>query len=180
METTNVDVILVNQLDEQVGTMEKLEAHQKGLLHRAFSIFLFNSKNEMLIHKRSLNKYHSAGLWTNACCSHPTPEQNLHKGLVNRLYDELRIDFHGDLKFLYSFVYKTDLENNLIEHELDHVFVGHFDQELHPNPEEVMDWKFISIPDLYDSVNSSPELFTFWFKEILNDPRFRSYLNSFS
>lgn len=177
IQKTNLDVILVDELDNEIGTMEKLEAHQKGILHRAFSILLFNNQNEMLIHKRALNKYHSAGLWTNSCCSHPTPNEDINTGLIRRLNEELGIVYQNSLSKLYHFIYKTDLENDLIEHELDYVFIGRYNENIIPNDDEVMDWKFIPINDLYSDVQSYPEKYTFWFKEILNDERFKTYLS---
>lgn len=177
IKKTNLDVILVDQFDNEIGVMEKLEAHQKGLLHRAFSILLFNDNNELLIHKRALDKYHSAGLWTNTCCSHQIPKEESNIGLKRRLKEELNIVYNDSLSKLYHFIYKTNLENNLMEHELDYVYVGRFNKEIFPNEEEVMDWKYISMNELYDSILKSPEKYTFWFKEILNDKRFKQFLN---
>ncbi len=160
-------VILVDHQDNEMGTMEKMEAHQKGVLHRAFSILIFNSKGEMLIQQRSHSKYHSAGLWSNACCSHPRPGEPIEEAVPRRLKEEMGIDVQ--LKFAYKFIYKTLLENNLIEHELDHVFIGKFDGVPVPDPAEVADWQFISISALQESVNKKPGEFTPWFNIILND-----------
>src|SRR5690349_19964529 len=115
-------VILVDEHDREIGLMEKMEAHRKGVLHRAFSVVLFNSKGEVLLQKRSKNKYHSAGLWTNACCSHPRPNEPLQVAVKRRLQEEMGIDV--DPQYLYKFLYQVELQNNLIEHELDHVFIG--------------------------------------------------------
>lgn len=177
MQKTNLDVILVDETDTEIGVMEKLEAHQKGALHRAFSIFLFNDQNQMLIHKRALNKYHSAGLWTNTCCSHPIPNEDLFTGLKRRLNEELNIVYEHQLDKAYQFIYKTELENNLIEHELDYVFVGRYNSSISPNHEEVMDWKYVDINSLYSDIKGNPNKYTFWFKEILNDQRFIQFLN---
>ncbi len=159
-------VILVDSNDEYKGEMEKMEAHQKGLLHRAFSILIFNTKGEMLIHRRSESKYHSPKLWTNACCSHPQPNENIIQSAKKRLMQEMGIQ--ADLKFLFKFEYRTDFENGLIEHELDHVFVGITDNLPEINPSEVSEYKYISMNQLVESLNTSPENFTFWFKKIMD------------
>ena len=121
------EVILVNEADEQIGVMEKMEAHEKGLLHRAFSVFIFNDKGEMLLQQRALNKYHSGGLWTNACCSHPRPGEDTLQAAKRRLMEEMGIETSLTLK--NSFTYKTAFENGLTEHEFDHIFIGTFNQE---------------------------------------------------
>jgi len=120
-------VILVDESDHELGSMEKMEAHRKGVLHRAFSVLLFNSKGEVLLQKRSASKYHSAGLWTNTCCSHPKPAENIDIAVRRRLQEEMGIDSNPE--FAYKFIYKTTLDNNLTEHELDYVFIGTFDGE---------------------------------------------------
>jgi isopentenyl-diphosphate Delta-isomerase len=158
-------VVLVNEHDVEIGTCEKLEAHKKGLLHRAFSILLFNSKGELLLQKRAQHKYHSAGLWTNTCCSHPRPGEQMTEAVCRRLKEEMGID--ATPAFAYSFIYKTELENGLIEHELDHVFVGSFDGIPHVNNQEVEDWKFESIEWLKKDIVSNPDHYTFWLTEIL-------------
>lgn len=161
-------VILVDENDSPIGTMEKLEAHQKGVLHRAFSVLLFNSKDELLIQKRSGNKYHSAGLWTNTCCSHPRPDETLTDAAKRRLREEMGIDVA--VKPLYSFIYKVNLDKGLIEHELDHVLIGHFDGRPELNNNEVSDWRYASIPQLKKEIQENPDNFTHWFKLILNHP----------
>jgi|SRR5690606_1404676 isopentenyl-diphosphate delta-isomerase len=161
-------VILVDENDSPIGTMEKLEAHQKGVLHRAFSVLLFNSKGELLIQKRSGNKYHSAGLWTNTCCSHPRPDETLTDAAKRRLREEMGIDVA--VKPLYSFIYKVNLDKGLIEHELDHVLIGHFDGRPELNNNEVSDWRYASIPQLKKEIQENPDNFTHWFKLILNHP----------
>ena len=138
-------VVLVDNKDRELGTMEKMEAHEKGLLHRAFSVFLFNKKGEMLLQRRALDKYHSAGLWTNACCSHPKPDEEVQSAANRRLGEELGIS--AELNHQFSFYYKSDYENGLSEHELDHVFFGNFDEEPQLNPEEAMDWKYMAMDE---------------------------------
>jgi isopentenyl-diphosphate delta-isomerase len=165
-------VILVDEKDNSVGAMEKMEAHKKGMLHRAFSVLLFNSKGELLIQKRSQSKYHSAGLWTNTCCSHPQPAEKMEDAIQRKLMQEMHID--AQPVFAYKFIYKTDLENGLTENELDHVFIGTYDGEPEINRDEVEDWKFISLPDLQKLIKENPEQFTFWFKLITSDPEFKA------
>lgn len=163
-------VILVDELDNEVGLMEKLEAHQKGLLHRAFSVLLFNSKGEILLQKRAKGKYHSGGLWTNTCCSHPLPGEDNQQATRRKLKQEMGIDFEPT--FAYKFIYKAYLDQNLIEHECDHIFTGVFDGTPQPNPEEVEDWRYVSMKDLKEEIKNSPEQFTTWFLLILDHPEF--------
>src|SRR4051812_29579171 len=129
------EVILVNEADEQTGTIDKLEAHRQALLHRAFSVFIFKSNGEMLLQQRAENKYHSAGLWTNACCSHPAPGEDTYDAALRRLQEEL--GFTTRLEELFSFTYRTDFENGLSEHEYDHVFAGIYDGRVQPDKEEL-------------------------------------------
>lgn len=159
-------VILVDEEDKAIGTIEKMEAHRKGLLHRAFSIVLFNSKGEILIQKRARSKYHSAGLWTNTCCSHPLPDESMDNSTRRKLKQEMGIDIKTE--FSYKFFYRTLLENNLIEHECDHVFTGVFDGVPIINIHEVEDWKFISPNQLREDVRMNPQNYTYWFKLILS------------
>lgn len=159
------EVVLVDERDNAIGTSEKLAAHKEGQLHRAFSIFLFNSKGKMLLQQRALDKYHSGGLWTNACCSHPRPEEETIEAAKRRLKEELEIT--TELSFLFSFQYKTGFENGLIEHELDHVFVGTTDELPALNPDEAMDYKYIATDELLIDVRKHPNNYTFWFKEIV-------------
>lgn len=168
-------VILVNENDQEVGTLEKLEAHQKGTLHRAFSVLLFNSKGKLLIQKRALSKYHSAGLWTNSCCSHPKPGESIEKAARRRLQEEMGIDVQPE--YVYSFIYKANLDGGLVEHEFDHVLVGHFDGEPKINAHEVADWKFASLRELKDQVRDNPAAFTHWFKLILTHPEINSLVS---
>jgi isopentenyl-diphosphate Delta-isomerase len=155
-------VILVDLNDQETGRMEKLEAHRKGELHRAFSVFLFNDLDEMLLQQRALTKYHSPGLWTNACCSHPRPGESISQAAQRRLMEEMGIDTKFESAF--SFTYRAEFENGLIEHELDHVLIGRFSGIPAPHPEEVLDWKFLSVDCIIDDVANRPELYTAWFK----------------
>jgi len=134
-------VVLVDEHDNAVGIMEKMEAHQKGLLHRAFSILLFNNKGEMLLQKRASQKYHSGGLWTNTCCSHPLPGETMTNATSRKLKQEMGID--TNIEFAFKFIYKSPLDKDLVEHEFDHVFIGTFNGTPSINKEEVEDWKFI-------------------------------------
>jgi isopentenyl-diphosphate delta-isomerase len=155
-------VILVDENDKPIGSMEKMEAHRKALLHRAFSVFIFNSKNEMLIHQRAHSKYHSGGLWTNACCSHPRENETSEQAAHRRLKEEMGFDCPIEHKF--SFLYKAELDQGLTEHEFDHVFTGIYENEIKPNAEEVADYRYLSLEQLRRELAATPELFTEWFK----------------
>lgn len=157
-----MDVILVDEHDVQTGTMEKMEVHQKALLHRAFSIFIYNDKGEMLLHKRADKKYHSAGLWTNACCSHPMPGEETLAAAETRLQEEM--GFHVSLKKAFDFIYKAPFDNGLTEYEFDHVFIGKYNGDIIPNTEEVSDFCFKSIDEIKESIKSHPQKYTEWFK----------------
>ena len=159
-------VILVDEQDNVVGAMDKMEAHRKGILHRAFSILIFNSKGEVLLQKRSKEKYHSGGLWTNACCSHPSPEESIEEATRKRLNHEMGIDLQPE--FAYKFTYESKLDKNLIEHELDYVFTGIFDGAPVVNKHEVEDWKFVDVKSLRADMDQHPEQYTVWFKLIMN------------
>ena len=156
------EVILVDENDIAIGSMEKLEAHQKGILHRAFSVFIFNSNNELLLQRRALTKYHSSGLWTNTCCSHPQPNEDTLAAANRRLKEEMGMQ--TSLTHKTSFIYKTNFDNGLTEHEFDHVFIGHTDTNPTINPEEVDSYKWISLEELKASIKTNPELYTSWFK----------------
>lgn len=158
-------LVLVDENDQEIGSMEKMEVHQKGLLHRAFSILIFNSKNEILLQQRALDKYHSGGLWTNTCCSHPRINETTLEAANRRLQEEM--GFTTELQEEFSFIYRAELDGNMIEHELDHVFFGTYDGEFDFNKEEVNDFKWISLPDLMADVEKSPSLYTEWFKILL-------------
>lgn len=155
------EVILVNEQDIPVGVMEKMDAHRKGLLHRAFSIFIFNSKGEMLLQQRAMNKYHSGGLWTNACCSHPKPGEITLEAAMKRLREEM--GFETALEEIFCFVYKKELDNGLTEHEFDHVYIGVYDNEISPDKDEVNDYCYKSIDEIKESLQSHPFKYTAWF-----------------
>ena len=163
-------VILVDKDDNETGTMEKMEAHQKGILHRAFSILIFNDKNEMLLQQRAEGKYHSAGLWTNTCCSHPHPQEELLISAQKRLQHEMGLSC--ELNVIGKFIYKTPLENNLTEHELDYVLTRNYTGKISPNPEEVKNYKWISLGDVKKEIETTPDVFTYWFKEIVKKFQF--------
>lgn len=160
------NVILVNENDEQIGLMPKLEAHEKAALHRAFSVFVLNNKNEIMLQQRAHQKYHSPLLWTNTCCSHQREgETNIQAG-SRRLYEEM--GFKTELKELFHFIYKAPFDNGLTEHELDHVMIGYYDEEPIINTEEVENWKWISIKDVQNDMRLHPEIYTVWFKIIFD------------
>ena len=155
-------MILVDEHDNDRGFMDKMEAHQKGLIHRAFSIFIFNSRGEMLLQQRAFNKYHSAGLWSNSCCSHPSPGEQTAEAAIRRLGEEL--GFETALEKIFDFVYQVSFENGLIENEFDHVFVGRYDGPIRQNPDEVNDYVFKPIKQIKLELKDNPEIFTEWFK----------------
>jgi isopentenyl-diphosphate delta-isomerase len=157
-------VILVDKEDKPVGLMEKMEAHRRALLHRAISVFIINSKGEWILQKRAMDKYHSQGLWTNTCCTHPLPGETDLESANRRLVEEMGIDCN--LTKLFSFIYKEKLDNELTEYEYDHVFVGTSDNEPVINTTEVVDWKKISFDELDSDIRLYPDNYTFWFKEI--------------
>ena len=169
----NNKVILVDGNDNEVGFMDKLEAHKKGLLHRAFSIFVFNSNHELLLQKRSIHKYHSGGLWTNSCCSHPKPGESLVNAASRRLQEELELQC--PLNYAFSFKYMVHFNNGLTEHELDHVMIGYYENEPNINKNEVESWKWMPLEDVKRDVEDNPSLYTEWFKIIFKE--FYSFLN---
>lgn len=171
-------VVLVDRMDNALGSMDKIEAHIKGELHRAFSVFLFNSKGEMLIHQRAAEKYHGANLWTNACCSHPQWNEDIKTSALERLDYEMGLECNIIPSF--SFLYNTPVENGLIEHEFDHVFIGHTDKVPNPRKEEVQDFKWILPSNLLEEIESEPTLFTTWFKMALPRVTTRNYLSGTS
>jgi isopentenyl-diphosphate delta-isomerase len=161
------EVILVNELDEPIGLMPKLEAHQKAVLHRAFSVFVLNDQNEILLQQRAHHKYHSPLLWTNTCCSHQrSGETNIEAG-SRRLFEEM--GFKTDLKELFHFIYKAPFDNGLTEHELDHVMIGYYHEDPIVNPEEVEDWKWMKIEDIKTDMELNPAIYTVWFKIIFDE-----------
>jgi isopentenyl-diphosphate delta-isomerase len=166
-------VILVNEKDEQIGLMAKLEAHQKALLHRAFSVFIFNDKNELMLQQRALDKYHSPGLWTNTCCSHQRDgESNIEAG-KRRLQEEM--GFVVDLEESISFIYKAPFDNGLTEHEYDHVLIGKYNNEPKINPNEAAGWKWMPLEEVRADILHHPEMYTEWFKVIFD--KFYEHIN---
>jgi isopentenyl-diphosphate delta-isomerase len=160
-------VILVNEQDEPIGLMNKLEAHEKAILHRAFSVFVLNKNNEIMLQQRANQKYHSPLLWTNTCCSHQrNGETNIQAG-TRRLYEEM--GFKTELKELFNFIYKAPFDNGLTEHELDHVMIGYYDNEPKINEEEVESWKWMKIEDVKIDMIQNPDIYTVWFKIIFNE-----------
>jgi len=168
------EVILVNELDEPVGTMEKMAAHEKAVLHRAFSVFIFNSKGEMLLQQRALKKYHSGGLWTNACCSHPLPGEETIAAAKRRLYEEL--GFSTDLKKAFHFTYKAPFNNGLTEYEYDHVFTGRYEGTIYPDKEEVSDYCYMTLDAIEQSLQSHPQKYTAWFQ--IAFPQLKQWIKS--
>lgn len=160
----NEMVILVDNNDNQLGLMEKIEAHEKAILHRAFSVFILNDNNELLLQKRALSKYHSPGLWTNTCCSHPRNGESIINAGLRRLKEEM--GFETEISSLLSFVYKAEFDNGLTEHEFDHVLVGRYNKNPSINKSEVSDWKWTDLDFLKKDVVSNPDLYTEWFKII--------------
>lgn len=154
-------VILVNESDEEVGFMEKMEAHEKALLHRAFSVFVFNSSGELLLQQRASEKYHSANLWTNTCCSHPRPGETVAQAADRRLMEEM--GFRTPLQKAFDFVYKAPFDNGLTEHEFDHVFIGTHDGKIEMNRLEVQAYAFRSFETIETMIQTCPEQFTSWF-----------------
>ena len=155
-------VILVDKNDNQVGLMPKLEAHEKGILHRAFSVFIFNSKYELLLQKRASSKYHSGGLWTNTCCSHPREGEDILDAANRRLDEEMGIT--TSLRKVYDFIYKAELDNQLTEHEFDHVFYGVFDNDPILNKDEAEDFKWVDMETLNNDIIKNEDNYTVWFK----------------
>ncbi len=160
-------VILVDELDNEIGTMPKLEAHQKNQLHRAFSVFIWNSKNEMLLQKRASGKYHSPNLWTNACCSHPRQNESTIDAAHRRLQEEIGIT--TKLTHSFQFIYQIAFENNLFENELDHVFIGKYDATPALNLDEVSEYRWVRMEDLQKEIEQAPSTFTYWFKYIIDN-----------
>jgi isopentenyl-diphosphate delta-isomerase len=168
------NVILVNEYDEQVGLMPKLEAHEKAVLHRAFSVFVLNDRNEIMLQQRAAHKYHSPLLWTNTCCSHQREgESNIEAG-GRRLYEEM--GFITDLTELFHFIYKAPFDNGLTEHELDHVMIGRYNDEPVINRDEVAQWKWMTAEDIKADMIVNPHIYTIWFKIIFDE--FYHYIES--
>lgn len=160
-------VILVDENDSALGAMEKFEAHKKGLLHRAFSIFIFNTQGELLLQKRAKKKYHSGGLWTNTCCSHPYPGEEIKAAAERRLKEEMGISCK--LIFAFHFLYKASLDNGFTEHEFDHVFYGISDEPPNLNSSEVEDFKYKNLNKIRLDIETSPSIYTSWFRVCFNE-----------
>lgn len=160
-------IILVDKADRAIGSAEKQLAHVHGLLHRAFSLFVFNSRGELLLQQRNKGKYHTPGLWSNTCCSHPSPDENLATAIHRRLPEEM--GFHCKLNKIFRCYYRLELDNHLIEHENNHICIGFFDGEPSPNPAEVEDWRWRNLADLLHELNGSAQNFTPWFRLIIRD-----------
>jgi len=163
-------VILVNEQDEQIGLMEKIEAHEKALLHRAFSVFVFNDKGELMVQQRALSKYHSPGLWTNTCCSHQREGENNVDAGKRRLMEEM--GFTANLEETMNFIYKAPFDNGLTEHEYDHILVGIYNGKPTLNPKEVADWKWMLPEEVKEDMQKNAFYYTEWFKII-----FKKYYN---
>lgn len=160
-------VVLVDLNDCSVGEIEKLEAHQKGLLHRAVSVFVFNSEKKMLLQKRAETKYHSPGLWTNTACTHPYMNESNEEAVLRRLKQEMGIEMDKVTK-LFHFTYRETLENALIEHEFDHVYIGFSDDKPVPEPSEVSDFNYLDVNEVLEHVKRKPHEYTVWFKKIID------------
>ena len=160
------EIILVDEKDNEIGSCEKLEAHKKGLLHRAFSIIIFNSRHEFLLQRRALTKYHCPGLWSNACCSHPRINETLQNAIHRRLVEEMGFDCYLKKKFVFN--YKVSFSNGLIENEIDHVFLGRYDRKIDFNKAEVEEVKWVNFKDLIKDIKENPENYTPWLKIIVN------------
>lgn len=159
-------VVLVDRNDNELGLMEKQQAHIAGLLHRAFSVFIFNTNGELMLQQRAANKYHSPTLWTNTCCSHPRENESYLEAAQRRLEEEM--GFNCELYYKFNFIYKANLDNGLTEHELDYVFIGTFDGEPQLNPEEVMAYRWVDMNDLKKDMQKNPQNYTAWFKIIFD------------
>lgn len=160
-------IINVDENDNEIGFIEKLDAHIKGVLHRAISVFIFNDNKELLLQKRFSGKYHSPGLWTNTCCTHPNKNEDTKDAANRRLKEEMGI--YSNLREIFSFIYYVKFDNNLIEHEFDHVFFGKYNGSIKFNPIEVDDYKWISLDKLKTDLKENPEKYTFWFAYIMNN-----------
>ena len=164
-------LILVDENDNEIGLMDKLSVHQKGLLHRAFSVFIFNSNNELLLQQRASGKYHSGGLWSNTCCSHSIHSELIEDSVVRRLKEEMGIE--AETQFQFKFLYEAFFENGLTEHELDHVYFGTSDEKPKLDSSEVMNWKYITLENLTKEISVNPEIYTAWLRICLPEVRSR-------
>ncbi len=163
----NDEVIVVNRQDEPIGFLDKLEAHKVGVLHRALSVFIFHPDGRLLLQRRAAGKYHSGGLWSNTCCTHPQPGESVLRAGSRRLLEEMGIK--ARLSEAHSFIYRTELPNGLIEHEFDHVLVGTSKAHPSPDPEEVSEWKWIEPQELLQDMQEKPEKYTYWLTVCINE-----------
>jgi isopentenyl-diphosphate delta-isomerase len=161
------ELILVDTQDESVGQAEKMDVHRQGLLHRAFSIFIFDKQGRLLLQQRALGKYHSQGLWTNTCCGHPRPGERTVEAAKRRLIEEMGLIC--DLLEVHAFIYHEQVTNDLIEHEYDHVYVGLSSVDPQANPEEALDWKWVTLTELARDITVEPQAYTVWFRKILEE-----------
>lgn len=168
-------IVTVDEQDRITGSIEKLEAHIKGVLHRAFSIVILNDKKEILLQKRDSCKYHSPGLWSNTCCSHQRVGETLSEATNRRLLEEM--GFTCELTEIFHFIYQTKFDNDLTEHELDHVFVGQYHGDINVNPSEVEDYKWISYDDLMKDMKENAKNYTYWFHVLMNRIEMKEYLS---
>lgn len=167
-------VVLVDENDRDLQLMEKMEAHEKGLLHRAFSVFILNDQNELMLQRRALEKYHSGGLWTNTCCSHPRDGEPVEAAAHRRMMEEMGFDC--PIEKAFDFIYRAELDKGLTEHEFDHLFIGRYNGEPKINPDEVSEWKWMDVEEVKLDVSRNPEKYTAWFRIIFD--RFYQNLNS--
>ena len=172
--STQEYVILVDENDNELGLMEKMEAHEKGVLHRAFSVFVFNGKGEVMLQQRAFEKYHSGGLWTNTCCSHPRKGETVLEAAHRRMEEEMGFDC--ELEEQFHFIYNRKLDKGLTEHELDHVVFGKFDGIPNLNPEEVADYKWVNMQELKTDISENPNQYTEWFKICFDEVFERSFV----
>lgn len=168
------EVILVDEQDRQLGLMEKMKAHEEAVLHRAFSVFIFNDKGETMLQQRALSKYHSPGLWTNTCCSHPRDGEGTEEAALRRMQEEM--GFVAPVNEVFSFIYKADVGQGLTEHELDHVFIGYYQGEPELNPEEAANWKWESLGAIAEDMDTHPERYTVWFR--IAFPRVKEFMDN--
>lgn len=160
-------VIVVDSRNRELGVMDKTEAHKLGVLHRALSVFIFNSKDELLLHRRAMGKYHSSGLWSNTCCSHPRPGEKVADAAIRRLREEMGMS--AELTEVFDFIYKADLGNGLYEHEADHVFIGTSDADPKPDANEVMEWKWMKAKAISEDMDVNPNNYSVWFQLIFKE-----------
>lgn len=166
-------VVLVDENDRDLQLMEKMEAHEKGLLHRAFSVFILNDQDQLMLQRRALEKYHSGGLWTNTCCSHPRDGEPVEQAAHRRLMEEMGFDC--PIAKAFDFIYRAELDKGLTEHEFDHLFIGRYNGEPRINPEEVSEWRWMDVEEVRDDLNRNPDKYTAWFRIIFD--RFYQNLN---